>query len=200
MAAMTKIVNIRTRVAVRNVNPPISGSVKGIVMTTGDILKCLCKRAQVEEVLPNGTTVKLNMRNYYTDNGAGLNAKKNLPVEEKKPVENPARFKVPVAPTEKVKEQVVETKTEEVKPVEDAVVADVVESAEAEAPAMEIIEEAPSDDDLVAEDEVEVVPEGTNAGGVVGCAEDSDVAIETSNNTNSTNNNHNNGKKHKHKK
>lgn len=113
MAAMTKIVNIRTRVAVRNVNPPICGTVKGIVMTTGDILKCLCKRAQVEEVLPDGTTVKLNMSNYYIDNGAGLDAKKNLPATGKKPVENIERFKVPVVPVEETKKQVVETKTEE---------------------------------------------------------------------------------------
>lgn len=112
MAAMTKIVNIRTRVAVKTVTPPICGTVKGIVMTTGDILKCLCKRAQVEEVLPDGTTVKLNMSNYYIDNGAGLNAKKNLPAPEKKPVENIERFKVPVAPAEEAEKQVVETKTE----------------------------------------------------------------------------------------
>lgn len=113
MAAMTKIVNIRTRVAVKTVTPPICGTVKGIVMTTGDILKCLCKRAQVEEVLPDGRTVKLNMSNYYMDNGAGLDAKKNLPAPEKKLVEKIERFKVPVAPADEAEKQVVETKTEE---------------------------------------------------------------------------------------
>lgn len=127
MAAMTKIVNIRTRVAVRNVNPPICGTVKGIVMTTGDILKCLCKRAQVEEVLPNGTTVKLNMSNYYTDNGAGLDAKKNIPAPEKKHVEDIERFKVPVSPVEETEKQVVETKTEEEKVTELEAVPEIVE-------------------------------------------------------------------------
>ena len=28
----------------------------------------------MDEILPNGTTVRLTMRNYYTDNGAGLDA------------------------------------------------------------------------------------------------------------------------------
>lgn len=113
MPAMTKIVNIRTRVAVKNVNPPICGTVKGIVMTTGDILKCLCKRALVEEVLPDGSIIKLNMSNYYTDNGAGLDAKKNIPTPVKKPTETIERFKVPVSPVVETEKQVVETMTEE---------------------------------------------------------------------------------------
>lgn len=72
MPTMTKRVNIKTTIPVRNITPPLSGTCKDIIMTTGDILKCLCKRAVVEEILPDGTTIKLNMHNYYTDNGAGL--------------------------------------------------------------------------------------------------------------------------------
>lgn len=199
MAAMTKIVNIRTRVAVRNVNPLISGTAKGIVMTTGDILKCLCKRAQVEEVMPDGRTVKLNMSNYYTDNGAGLDAKKNLPAIEKKPVENPARFKVPVAPTEKVEAQVVETKTEEVKPVEEAVMNE-AESTEMEAPVEDNAEGAFVTDVSVDENKDEDIAEGANAGGIACIVEDYNVNIENCNNTNSNNNRNNNHKKNKHKK
>ena len=71
---MTKRVNVRANVAIRNINPPIYGTCNNIIMTTGDILKCLCRRAQVEEILPDGRTVKLNMSNYFTDNGAGLSA------------------------------------------------------------------------------------------------------------------------------
>lgn len=74
MPAMTKRVNVRTVVAVRTINPPISGTVSNVIMSTSDILKCLCRRAIVDEVLPNGKTVRLNMRNYYLDNGAGLDA------------------------------------------------------------------------------------------------------------------------------
>lgn len=68
MAMKTKRVNITTRVAVRTTNPPICGTLKDVEMTTGDILKCLCKRAIVDEILPNGRLVRLNMNNYYTDN------------------------------------------------------------------------------------------------------------------------------------
>lgn len=74
MPAMTKKVNIQTTVAVRNINPPICGRYTGIIMSTSDILKCLCRRAQVDEVLPDGRLVRLNMSNYYLDNGAGLDA------------------------------------------------------------------------------------------------------------------------------
>lgn len=83
MAPMTKRVNVVTRIAVRNVTPPISGSYKNIVMSTSDILKLLCKRASVEEVLPDGRTVKLNMRNYYLDNGAGLDAYAGVNMDDK---------------------------------------------------------------------------------------------------------------------
>lgn len=74
MAAMTKRVNINAPIAIRNITPPIYGVCKNVIMSTGDILKCLCKRAIVDEILPDGSTIRLNMRNYYTDNGAGLDA------------------------------------------------------------------------------------------------------------------------------
>jgi len=74
MPAMTKKVNIQTTVAIRNINPPICGRYTGVIMSTSDILKCLCRRAQVDEVLPDGRLVRLNMSNYYLDNGAGLDA------------------------------------------------------------------------------------------------------------------------------
>ena len=113
MPSMTKRVNVYAQVAVRNITPPIYGTCKDIVMSTGDILKCLCKRARVEEILPDGSTVRLNLQNYYRDNGAGLDASKNKKVEELNSEKNkaePSRFKVPVAPS--VEAQVVETKTE----------------------------------------------------------------------------------------
>lgn len=211
MPSMTKRVNVYAQVAVRNVTPPIYGTCKDIVMTTGDILKCLCKRARVEEILPDGKLVRLNMRNYYTDNGAGLNASKSVTKEAVK-VENPARFKVPVAP----KAQVVETKTvEEPKPLEetqtvaDALVEEniihavieneVAENAEAES--------ANSDDNIMAADEE--VSDDTNVNDVVECAEcintvdddidatEAEVASINTNNNQHHNHNHNHKKKHK---
>lgn len=196
MPSMTKRVNVYAQVAVRNVTPPIYGTCKDIVMTTGDILKCLCKRARVEEILPDGKLVRLNMRNYYTDNGAGLDASKSVTKEVKK-VENPARFKVPVAP----KAQVVETKTvEEPKPefvnenndssdfdVQEEVIVPVVE--------LESNNEAP------AEAENTIFVTGMTVGEVDPSEEDDALdSVETATDTVAASinyNNHHNKKKHK---
>ena len=139
MPAMTKRVNVVTRVAVRNVNPPISGSYKNIIMSTSDILKLLSKRAMVEEILPDGSTVKLTMRNYYTDNGAGLDAYAGVNMDDKyntdkdskknrgplvhkaKPATPPTPPVKPIiepAPIEVVDEEKVEAVIEEVKEAE----------------------------------------------------------------------------------
>lgn len=67
---MTKRVNIDAPTAIRALNPPLLGKANNVIMSTGDILKCLCKRAKVDEVLPDGTTVRLNMANYYLDNSS----------------------------------------------------------------------------------------------------------------------------------
>ena len=99
----TKRVNIVAHVAIRNITPPIYGTLKDVVMTTGDILKCLSKRAKVEEILPDGSTIRLNFSNYYTDNGAGLYVKKE---------EKARSVKVPEAPVVKNEAPVVETKVE----------------------------------------------------------------------------------------
>lgn len=74
MPAMTKRVNVRTTVPVRTIIPPLSGSKKNTIMSCSDILKCLCRRAIVDEILPDGRTVRLTMDNYCKDNGAGLDA------------------------------------------------------------------------------------------------------------------------------
>lgn len=68
MAIMRKKVNIKTTVALRNFTPPLYGTYNGVYLTSGEILSCLCKRAIVDEVLDDGTLVRLNMSNYYTDN------------------------------------------------------------------------------------------------------------------------------------
>ena len=83
MPAMTKRVNIKANVPVRNINPPIYGTCKNMAMTTGDILKCLCARAIVDEILPDGSTIRLSMKNYQADNVAEFN-KKNTVAEEAK--------------------------------------------------------------------------------------------------------------------
>ena len=81
---MVKRVNIKAQVAIKTVTPPIYGTLSNVRMTTSDILKCLCKRAIVEEILSDGRVIRLGMKNYYIDNEA-IYVKKT-PVEEK-PVE-----------------------------------------------------------------------------------------------------------------
>lgn len=68
MGAVTKRVNVYAKFPVRSVDPVIHGVKKNTDMTISDILKCLCRGARVEEILPDGKTVNLNMNNYYTDN------------------------------------------------------------------------------------------------------------------------------------
>lgn len=100
MPTMTKRVNVRATVAVRNTNPPIYGTYKNIIMTTGDILKCLTKRATVDEILPDGSTIRLNYKNYYTDNGAGLDAKGDIKII--KPKQPPIKKIAPSEPEKSV--------------------------------------------------------------------------------------------------
>ena len=71
-----KTVNVNARVPVNSVHPPIYGTLKNVEMSTTIILKCLLRRAQVFEVFEDGSTLKLNLSNYYTDN---TNAVKSTP-------------------------------------------------------------------------------------------------------------------------
>lgn len=125
MPARTKRVNVTTVVAVRTTNPPICGTLQNIEMTTGDILKCLCKRAKVEEILSDGSTIRLNMKNYYTD---------NEPVVA-------ATAPISVKPEPKKEEIVVEAETEKGGDTHESV-EETVESAAAETDAGSCSEDA----------------------------------------------------------
>ena len=65
-----KLVNITSKVAIRTVTPKICGTHKNVLMSVGDILRCICMRAHVEEILPDGTTVVLNSNNYRNVNSS----------------------------------------------------------------------------------------------------------------------------------
>lgn len=126
MAAMTKRVNVQAKVAVRNTNPPVYGRHDNIVMTTSDILKCLCRRAIVDEIMPDGSLVRLNMKNYYLDNGAGLTASNpvRIVIPKEKKVEKPVEPKV----EESVKVEETKEEVPEAPAVEEAAEAQVVET------------------------------------------------------------------------
>ena len=61
---MNKLVNIHASIPVRDVTPPIYGEVMRCTMSTDDIFKCICHRALVDEVLSDGSIVRLGLNNY----------------------------------------------------------------------------------------------------------------------------------------
>lgn len=181
---MTKRVNIRTTMAVRNINPPICGTCNNVIMSTGDILKCLCRRAFVEEILPDGTTVRLNMKNYYTDNGAGLDATKKVEVVKEPEIEVIPAVEDPEEVIPAAEESIVEP---EVEVVEEPVKEETIEQPEVEViPAVEDPEEViPASEESVEEPStvednvVEAVPVEESVEEVV--VEDKKPAKKTSN-------------------
>jgi len=59
-----KLVNIYPSMPITDFNPPIRVATKRVYKTFGDIRTCLMRRAIVDEILPDGTTVRLGLHNY----------------------------------------------------------------------------------------------------------------------------------------
>lgn len=96
---MKKRVNVkigRSCYGVLSLTPPIYRTAMGIELTESDIQRCLWAKAVVEEILPDGTIVPLNLSNFNKDNGG----KKQEVKEEVKPQVQAAPIKeeVKVAP------------------------------------------------------------------------------------------------------
>ena len=134
---MIKKVNIRASVPIKDFRPPIYGTCNGIEMTTGEILKCLCKRAIVDEVLPDGSTIRLDLKNYYTDN------------TPKTTTEVPAADKVQVVETSVPVDVHDEAPVVELEPVVECETAtiDAIEAADAVDAVVEV-ETAPVEEDV----------------------------------------------------
>ena len=203
---MIKKVNIRASVPIKDFRPPIYGTCNGIEMTTGDILKCLCKRAIVDEVLPDGSTIRLDLKNYYTDNTPKTTtevpaADKVQVVETSVPVD--VHDKAPVVELEPVVE--CETATTDVIEAVDAVDAVVeVETAPVEedvTDAVNAVEEPVTEEENTTETTITEVEDA--AEGVVEEAEDAaeEAVEEAEPKTDTTNKpttyNNNGGKKKK---
>lgn len=77
-----KLVNITSKVAIRTVTPKICGTHKNVLMSVGDILRCICMRAHVEEILPDGTTIILDSNNYNKDNSSKISVCDILDTDE----------------------------------------------------------------------------------------------------------------------
>ena len=60
----TKVVNIYPSMPITGVNPPIRSAVKRVTKSIQEIRTCLMSRAVVEEILSDGSTVRLNIGNY----------------------------------------------------------------------------------------------------------------------------------------
>lgn len=85
-----KIVNVNAPIPVKTTTPPIHGSLKNVKMTYSDILKCLCRRATVHQVLSDGSLVQLTTKNFRYDFEADLQKRKVIKAEiiaEKDPKE-----------------------------------------------------------------------------------------------------------------
>ena len=61
---LTKVVNIYPSMPITGVNPPIRTTVKRVTKSIDEIRTCLMARATIEEILSDGTTVRLNIGNY----------------------------------------------------------------------------------------------------------------------------------------
>lgn len=65
---MNKKVNIYPKTPVLSINPPIRSAVRKVTKSTEEIRECIIARAIVEEILPDGSTVRLNFSNYDKNN------------------------------------------------------------------------------------------------------------------------------------
>ena len=64
----SKKVDITPRGAITNTNPPIRTPMKGVTKSVKDIRRCILAGAKVEEVMPGGGRLLLNITNYNIDN------------------------------------------------------------------------------------------------------------------------------------
>lgn len=64
----SKIVNIYPKRPITTINPPIRLTTLKVRKSFADIYKCLISRAIVDEVLPDGKTVRLTFENYKSVN------------------------------------------------------------------------------------------------------------------------------------
>lgn len=129
---MKKKVNIFPRSAITAVNPPIRSNMGGVVRDVKDIRMCIIAGAKVEELLPDGRKVVLNLQNYDLDNadspyaiGRAVRTASpksvvngtvlmSSPAESIPEVPNPFKAMTVVSPQE-VKSEVVPAKDEDIK-------------------------------------------------------------------------------------
>jgi hypothetical protein len=65
---MYKKVNIYPSTPIIGVNPPIRSAVRHVTKSIKDIRTCIMSRAKVEEILPDGSIIRLGLNNYDKEN------------------------------------------------------------------------------------------------------------------------------------
>lgn len=143
------------RVDIIAVNPihgafmyPLQGAVLNQDVTEDQIYRCLVGGAEVTEILPNGTRVPLNFKNYNKDNGGKLVV--NIPKVKAEDVSVQPQVK----PQEKVtlsftKNEAVEEKAAEAVEIQE----EVAEAKEVQEEAVEVKEEVQEDVPVAAQEE-----------------------------------------------
>ena len=141
----TKKVNIYPSTPIVSVTPPIRTTVKGATKKIETIRKCIIARAKVEEILPTGDTVILDLSNYDKDNRFNTESKMDIPETPADPIVPDATVVEEPVKEEPVKEE--ETVVEEA-PVVEAPADDTEETVEEDAEEEEV--EAPDVDEINA--------------------------------------------------
>lgn len=111
---MDKKVNIYPRKPITNVVPPIRCVCYNVTKPIGIIEICLLNDATVEEILPSGEIIELNLSNYDKDN--------SIPVVEKEDIDiiNVSSLEINTMPTEEIVEQTaIENTSETLDPQEE---------------------------------------------------------------------------------
>lgn len=65
---MIKTVNITATRPILSFHVPIRGTISNVKLSTEDILKVICQKGIVDEILEDGTIIRLSMSNYAKDN------------------------------------------------------------------------------------------------------------------------------------
>lgn len=117
-----KKVNIIPTVAITRLNPPIRTTVRRVTKSVSEIRTCLMNRAIVEEILPDNSTLRLDLTNYDKNNRPSEKDKVIAKIEEiqqSKVEEQPVVVEEsqPVVEEPVKEEEVVKTEDIEVVPV-----------------------------------------------------------------------------------
>ena len=149
---MVKKVNVIANIPVRTVSPAMQGKYFGIAMTPANILKCLNARAIVDEILPDGTKVRLTKKNYNRDNTPRVIVKTPEPDVLKSAVSEEDKL-----PNSKIIKGVEETRSNDREPDEQIITEGNLAMIQGinEIPAEEISEDHPAKVNEIDHDKVE---------------------------------------------